>query len=1274
MKKVIVFLFCICLMPLWAQLSTAVKVDWKPLQNYSYAEKSMYIPDFEGVAFSYDYDENKLEAVKLFQNSGFVEETALQISNLMTEIVQESDLGELDKSKISEKFTATVQNSLARNDQNVILVFEPFFKLNNGYHKVISFDISAPKTSVSNKLMNVQASANAIQNSVLASGSWYRFYVEKSGVYYIDKSFLKSLGFNTGVDPRKIKIFGNGGRMLPILNSTTYPMDLAENAIEFIGESDGSFDDGDYILMYCEGMDNWSAENETHLNLYSDKSYYYVTYDGSNGKRIQSTIQPTGAATTTTSEYNGYYFHEEDKYNIGKIGKVWFGEEFYLETEQDFTFDIPNLVANSTARLDLHVGDVTFVNTKFIVAVNGSTATDVTLQHIYGNETRNLDDASYTTNFPAANSINVKLTYNNNGVPTAKGYLDFIKINTVNTLTGFGQQYRFQKNNLPSSGIIEYQFSNASNINRVWDITDIYNVNAMVTGNNHSNFSFKENLGVQKKYIAIDGSNLYTPSKEKATQVSNQDLKGTIFLDNTFFFQDIDYLIITPSFLSGPANKLATFHKNYSGLNVKVVYLENIYQEFGGGKQDIGAIRNFIKYVYQNASTPLRRVKYVNLFGDASFDFKSRIRNNTNIVPIFHAKNSYTDGDAASFCTDDFFVMLDNTDPNPENGVNGIDVAVGRMIVSTESQAYEMVNKVIEYHDIKSYGNWRTNAVFIADDADKANDGSLQAAQNNNSDNLYNINKYINYKKVLLDSYQQQTTSGGARYPKARTDIRNAFEKGSLVFNYIGHGGETGLTQERVWDRYDGYDFYNQYKYPLFITITCEFSRFDNPFTPTAGEYTYWNAKGGALSMLTTTRKIGYEFTFNSKLTEKVFSIGETDRITMGEALRITKNLLNTGANKVVSLIGDPAVFLAYPQPNVVLTKINDVPITQPVDDLKALNYVKLTGQVQDETGNLLSSYNGDLAVQIFDKDYIAATLNNDGYATPMNFTNLGETIFRGNATVVNGQFEFGFVVPKDIKIPVGNGRISFYAKRNQTRLDKIGYNTDIRIGGINLNAVADTTPPLVNLYMNDEIFVSGGITNQSPYFLVKLSDEHGINTASGIGHDLVAILDGDENNPYILNDYYETEPNNFTLGKIRYPFRNLSLGKHTILFRGWDVYNNLVTAQIEFIVVGDDDVALSNVLNYPNPFVNYTEFWFSHNKPYENLDVQVQIFTITGKIVKTINQKVSTDGFTSRGITWNGLDDFGDKIGKGVYVYKLTVKSELTGKKAEKTEKLVIL
>jgi hypothetical protein len=404
-------------------------------------------------------------------------------------------------------------------------------------------------------------------------------------------------------------------------------------------------------------------------------------------------------------------------------------------------------------------------------------------------------------------------------------------------------------------------------------------------------------------------------------------------------------------------------------------------------------------------------------------------------------------------------------------------------------------------------------------------------------------------------------------------------------------------------------------------------------------------------------------------------------QVSIGEALRKAKNMNNSDNRRVVFNIGDPALKLAIPKPKVVLTKINGVDVSQPTDVLNALSYVTLSGEVRNTNDNLLSSYNGDLAVQIFDKNIQRQTLGNDGVTDSsgnlitMSFTTLGETIFRGNASVVNGKFEFGFVVPKDIKIAEGTGKVSFYAKSaNPSLQDQTGHDFSIKIGGINLNAPEDTTPPTVRLYMNDESFVYGGITNDSPIFLAFLEDEHGINTASGIGHDIVAILDGDELNPYVLNDYYETELDNYQKGNVRFPFRDLEPGLHTITFKAWDVYNNLITSEIQFIVVGNDDITLSNVLNYPNPFVSYTEFWFNHNRPFEMLDVQVQIFTITGKVVKTINQSVLTEGFLSREIKWDGRDDFGDKIGKGVYVYKLTVVSTIDGKKSEKHEKLVIL
>ena len=1277
MKKIAIFLYLIIGTFCYGQQQGSVVIDWNEKTSYSIGDYSVTIPQFNSDSYTFDPSKKQLLYSIKIPTSNLIDENSLQITNIVYESIEEFNLGELSKSIIPSTIKAKIENCISRDIINVVLSFSPIIKEQNSYKRVKSLTYSFSNQTITSRLDQLPNSTFSITNSVLSTGSWYRFYVEKSGIYKISKSFLNEIGFTTdGIDPKKIKIFGNGGRMVPLKNSIPYPNDLEENAIQVIGEADNSFDNDDYILFYAEGMDNWSAENNTNINLYSDRSYYYITISGGQGKRITPFVEPIGISTLTLTTYDDYQFHEVDLTNIGKLGRIWFGEAFNLDNEQEFNFNFPNIVPSTTSNIEIHVGGNSFVATKFNITVNTQALPNMNLGIVTLNSSAVASQSLLNTTVPSSQNFNVKLNFDNGGVPTSKGYLDYITIKTKSNLTGFGKQFRFQyKNTIGETGTIaQYQFTNAAGLSQIWDITDIYNTTSIV--NTTANFSFKANLD-SKKYIAIDPNDFYTPSKEQQTRVANQDLKGTVFLDNQGNFLDIDYLIITPSSLNSQAEKLANFHRNYSGLHVKVINLETIYQEFSSGKQDIGAIRNFVKYVYQNASIPANKVKYLNLFGDASFDFKDRISNNTNIVPIYHALDSYTNGES-SFASDDYFCYMDlNEGEVLSSSSYGSDIAVGRMLVSSAQQADEMVNKVIEYHDLKSYGSWRNNYVAISDDSDKISDASLQLRQNNLTDVIYFQKPFINFKKILLDSYQQETTAGGNRYPQAKEAIVNAFEKGALVFNYLGHGGEDGLTGERIWDKLDGLNFNNQYRYPLFITLTCDFSRFDNPLRPTAGEYTYWNPKGGAISMITTTRSIG-QFSaenFNDNLSQKLFSYGSNTYTSIAEALRLAKTASNNNlSTKVVLYLGDPALMLAIPKPKVVLTKVNDVPITQPIDDLQALAYVKLSGEIQDEIGNTLSSYNGELSVNIFDKNYNKTTFNNDSYSPPITFNNLGETIFRGNASVNNGQFEFGFVVPRDIKIPLGNGRISFYSKRNQILLDKTGYNTDIKIGGIDINAVADVTPPRVRLYMNDETFVNGGITNESPFFLAFLDDEHGINTASGIGHDIVAILDGDETKPYILNDYYETELDDYTKGKIRFPFRNLALGLHTITFKAWDVYNNFISAEIQFVVVGDETVTLTNVLNYPNPFVNYTQFWFSHNRPYEPLDVQVQIITITGKIVKTINQNIFTDGFLSREITWDGKDDFGDKIGKGVYIYKLTVRSSLTNEKTEKIEKLVIL
>ena len=1098
-----------------AQLKGDMTLVWSAKSPIVIGDQKIITPQFNPKNFQFDSYTKQVFFTFKIPVSNEINDKSLQITNIVYEDITAVDLGDLDVSVLPNTPNAIAQNLNSRGDLFASIYLSPIIKEGSTYKKIKSFSYSL--SSNNNRLSSVNNEFNTLSNSVLTSGDWYRFYVVKSGVYKLSRSFLSGLGINVDVvDPRKIKIYGNGGRMIPLKNSTYYPADLHENAIQVIGENDGVFNNSDYVLFYAEGVDQWNKESQTTNNLYDSKSYYYINAQGNDGIRMAETQQPSAPSDIQITSFDDTQYYEVDNVNIVRLGRRWFGEQFDFTDQQNFQFKIPNIVASTSVNLYIYAAAVSTTSTSMEVKANDAAVGNISFPPVSGSTKARW--STLNTSIPGSENINISLKYINNGVPDSKGYLDYISLKSKRNLTGYGKQFPFQYDLAGSSTQIgEFQISNATSIKQVWNISDIYNV-TKITNENQSAFSFKTNFGSVEKYIAIDESDYYKPLSESRSKVTNQNLKGTLFLNAQGQFQDIDYLIITPSFLRVQAEKLANFHRTNSQLNVKVVLLETIYQEFSSGKQDIGAIRNLIKYVYFNASAPDKRVKYVNLFGDASFDFKNRISISSNIVPIYHALNGYS-VDPSSFASDDYFGLMDDDEgdlgASNEPKIGLVDIAVGRMIANTTTQANELVNKVIDYYDIKSYGNWRNNIVIVADDADKDSDCSLQTRINSMAETIVAEKPFLNYEKILLDSYVQETSAGGSRYPKARKDLFDLFEKGTLVLNYLGHGGEDGLSQERTWEKSDGQNLSNRYKYPLFITITCEFSRFDNPFRPTAGEYTYWNPKGGAISMITTIREI-YQSTgedFNDVLAKYLFSYDSNEYVSIAEALRLAKNDFDPRTD-VVFYLGDPALKLAIPQPKVNLTKVNDAPISGPIDNFKSLSYVKLTGDVTDENNNPLPAYNGELSVQIFDKKITRTTLNNDNNCTAINFNVLGETIFRGNATITNGQFEFGFVVPRDIAIPIDYGRISFYAKRGQTLFDKSGVNTTIKIGGVNENAIADNQPPKVKLYMNDQTFISGGITNESPLFLAFLEDENGINTASGIGHDIVAILDGNENSP----------------------------------------------------------------------------------------------------------------------------------------------------------------
>lgn len=1107
------------------------------------------------------------------------------------------------------------------------------------------------------------------KNAVLSNGVWYKFTIDKTGVFKIDANFLRNLGINTNnLNPKNIKLYGNGGTMLPELASQFRYDDLQENAIFIAGEDDESFDNNDYILFYGVGphstLYNTTTETISHIqNIYTEKSTYFITIGNTSGKRISPYTPPSGSSSVLINQYDDFSFYEKEEVNILGVGRLWFGESFNIENNQTFEFPFDNFVPNSDLRVKVKAACQSSTFSVMNVTANGTTIPELRFNPVSTSTSTGLVQGDFSVGSArAANPTIININYNNNGNPSARSFLDYIEIQGKKQLLANNKQFSFRSfEEFNSAGNISYSIENASNIFNIWDVSDPISPqnipNDATTGNV---FSFQTTGGTLKEYIILNENDFYTPEINDQTIVDNQNLHS---------LSNIQYLIITSKELLNEANRLANYHRENSGLTVQTVDVNKIYNEFSSGNPDIVGIRDFIKYIKDNSSS--KSLEFVCFFGDSSYDYKDRINGNNNIVPTFHATASFDL--VNSYVTDDFFVMTDDSD-GLMSASDTIDLTSGRIPVSSTQEANTVVSKILSYYASESLGDWRNTLTLVADDIDENSDRTLQSGLEEVADEI-KINKPIfNVNKIYADAFKQENSSGGERYPQVKSAITNAIEKGTLVFDYFGHGGEDGLALERILEIPQIQSFNNFKTLPLFITVTCEFSRFDNPLRDTAGEQLFLNSDGGAVSMITTTRDVfistGEEF--NKRLTRYVLDFDNADD-TIAKNLIKTKNETTSNQRFFIYFFGDPAMKLAIPKPNVQIDRLNGIDISQPTDTLKALSKIQLEGSVTNTSGTLLNNFNGTVFATIFDKPIDKVTLDNDNFGIVNTFDSQESKIFRGKSSVLNGRFNLEFIVPKDIKIAYGKGKVSLYANNNQT--DKSGVNLDITVGGINENAPEDTTGPEIQPFMNDESFIEGGTTNTSPNLIIKLSDISGINTSiTAVDHDIVAILDGNQSEPIILNDFYETELDDFTNGKVNYQLRDLSPGLHTIKIKAWDTYNNSSEITLTFEVISDTKLVLENVLNYPNPFTTYTEFWFNHNKPNELLEVQVQVFTISGKLVKTINETVQTTGGLSRSTTWNGLDDFGNKIGKGVYVYKLRVVSTANNLSTEKYEKLVIL
>lgn len=1106
--------------------------------------------------------------------------------------------------------------------------------------------------------------------SKLSSGKWFKIAVTSDGIYRIDFSKLKQLGLEYPSNPR---IFGNNSGQLSYYNDGSAPDDLNEIAIMTNTGPDGIFNEGDYLLFFAHGTGRWIFDKvkqkynyQTHN--YSDTAFYFLTSGSLPGKKIITANEPAQSATYVSTASDALFIHELDDENIKKSGREWYQKISTIHLDPGFR----DLITSEDIKYDIRVAARASAPTVFSLLEGTSVKTNIPVSGV------NLFDDTGTyfqiadssgTIQTSQSSPSYDLKYNNNGENGTQGWLDRIILQgrTLNSFSGNVMQYRDSRSVTPGS-ITEYDIRSTGSDVNVWDITDPDNAMQIEYSITNGNMVFKSFSDTLKTFIAFTNTNAVVPII-KANPVSNQNLHSSVAAD---------MIIVTHPLFRSYAEKLADLHKNRDGITSLIVTPEQIYNEFSGGIPDISAIRNFIRMKYLAQKGSAHPLRYLLLYGDGSYENKTPPPNNTNFIPTYQSENSNIV--VSSFTSDDFYGLLDDGEGEAEGTE---DIGIGRLPVSDTIQAGIVLSKIKKYIDPVNMGDWRNIICLVADDEDgniHMSDAEGLSSLLNDSVPAYNIDK------IYLDAFKQTTSVNGDSYPDVNKAITDRINSGCLIFNYTGHGNESTLAAEGVVKTEDINAWNNGGKLPLFITATCEFSRFDdielNPVTrqmtgkPSGGEMVLLNKDGGGIALMSTTRVV---FSApNYDLNRNIFGCAFTrdkdgNSLAFGDIIRIAKNNSGNGPNKRnFTLLGDPALKLAYPFHGKILTdSINNVSVADKTDSLKALSLVTVSGHIEDMNGNRLNSFNGTVSPIVYDKAVKIKTLANDG-GPVMTFNMRNNVLFSGKTKAGDGMFRFTFIVPRDIDYNFGAGKISYYARDDFN--DMNGYFNDIVVGGFSSSVSADNIGPDIRLFLNDTLFRNGGLTDGNPKLLAIINDQDGINTTgSGIGHDITGYLDNDPSGSFVLNSYFENDFDNFRKGQITYNLTGLADGLHYLTVKAWDNFNNSSEKTISFNVESGSKFIIRNLLNYPNPFLNQTSISLEHNRPDNEMDVTIDIFSIDGRIIRIIKSKAFPEGYKLPPVIWDGTDQYGRKVGKGMYPYNVTILTE-KGERASSSGRMIIL
>lgn len=1119
---------------------------------------------------------------------------------------------------------------------------------------------------------HVSAQRQYASTSVLAKGHWLKLSIQASGIYKVDAKMLEKGGFGGKIASAAIKLFGNGGGMLPESVKALVYDDLIECKLDMYDGGDGVFSGDDFFLYYAPGPSRWLFDSIQKQfvfskNPYSDKSFYFITQSTENGSRVEQ-APSLGLASLLVDQFDERIHHEIDTINFLKSGKEWYGEDFDTQAgivERHFVFPSSGITESEPIRIVSEVIGTSASNpNRLAVSINGQVLINHLTDPLPEGLSAPVARVSKVDNVGVLNTSQIDVGYAfTPGSVNAKAWLNWFELEFRKSLDMQGlNQLHFRDTKSVSFGsVISFSIKNPLLNLSIWDISHPEQPLAMnvLEANGVANFTTTADL--LKEYIAFDARSAMIPHIEGI--VKNQNLHG---------MPSSEMIIVTQASMLSQAERVAAFHRQKDGMSVLVVDSKEIYNEFSSGTPDPTAIRNFAKMQYDRGGGSLR---YLMLMGSASYLRREYYEDKTNNVPSYQSWSSLDP--LTSYVTDDYFGFLDDHDDiNSTYPLAQLDIDIGRIPARTLEQATSVVDKIIGYHDTAAFGPWRNKLTLIADDEDlniHLNDAEYHAAL------IHEDAPVLSLNKIYLDAFIQESGTGGNRYPEVNKAINHAIDLGTLIVNYSGHGGSVRLAQEAILDKTTVSAWQNEKKLPLFITATCDFAPFDDPSQISIGEDLLIGGSSGAIGLLTTTRLV---FASSNRIINNNFlkyllqQDAEGRYSTLGEALKSSKNYtISTSGDYIntrkFTLLGDPAMKLALPEYRVQTTTINGRPVENLRDTLSPLSSYMFTGEVRTPSGSLANNFNGIVYPTLYDKAAKVKTLGNDSESNVVSFDDQQHVLYTGKVKAENGRFQFAITLPSDATQPYGEGKLSYYAENGV--IDAAGMDERFVLGGQAATNLHDVVGPIIECYLDNENFTNGGIVHESPVLIIKLYDSSAINISGiGIGHDITATLDKQLTTTYVLNDFFKPELDGFLKGTVHYTMPIISEGSHELIIRAWDIYNNSGQCRIDFKVVALQNTEIIKLSNYPNPMTEGTVFTAQLGGLTGLLDVDIQVLTIAGIEVNTLHKTINVDSNRSMDIVWDGKDKQGKKPLPGIYVYKLFVRNEV-GNTTSKVRKLII-